>query len=380
MRNAVVVGGSSGIGLAMVKGLVNKGYSNIYVFDKQKPQISMEQITYTHFDAVIDSYDVFDKYIDQVDTLLITAGFGRVAPFETYQDPEIKNNLLVNAVAPIRVVSKFYQKLLSTDDFYCTIMGSIAGFISSPLFAIYGAGKSAACQFIENVNIEIEQVGSPNRILNVSPGAINGTSFKGGTTDLTAIEALAEDILSNMYERNTLFIPDIDVYGSVLERYKKDAHKFGMESYDYKIKSGRMNTSPQLKIGYLSGTFDLFHVGHLNLLKRARAHCDYLVVGVHKDASHKGKETFISFEERKAIVEACKYVDEVIESYPEDKDVWEQIPYNFLFVGSDYKGTERFESYEEYFSDKPVEIVYFDYTKGTSSTHLREAIGTVTNK
>lgn len=340
----------------------------------------MEQITYTHFDAVIDSYDVFDEYVDQVDTLLITAGFGRVAPFETYQDPEIKNNLLVNAVAPIRVVSKFYQKLLSTDEFYCAIMGSIAGFISSPLFAIYGAGKSATCQFMENVNIEIEQTGSSNRILNVSPGAINGTSFKGGTTDLTAVKALAEGILSNMYERKTLFIPDIDVYGGVLERYKTDAHKFGMESYDYKIKSGRMNTSPQLKIGYLSGTFDLFHVGHLNLLKRARAHCDYLVVGVHKDASHKAKETFISFEERKSIVEACKYVDEVIESLPEDKDVWEKIPYNFLFVGSDYKGTERFESYEEYFSDKPVEIVYFDYTKGTSSTYLRKAIGNVTSK
>lgn len=134
--------------------------------------------------------------------------------------------------------------------------------------------------------------------------------------------------------------------------------------------------NPQLTIGYLSGTFDLFHIGHLNLLKRARKHCNYLVVGVHKDASHKGKETFIPFEERMEILRSIKYVDKVIESEKEDSDVYTKgiVKYDKLFVGSDYKGTERFNRYEAYFADKGVEIIYFPYTKGTSSTQLRDAI------
>ena len=129
-----------------------------------------------------------------------------------------------------------------------------------------------------------------------------------------------------------------------------------------------------IKIGYLSGTFDLFHVGHLNLLQRAKEYCDYLVVGVNKDASHKSKVTFIPLEERIRIVSAIGIVDKVIESSPEDSDAWEEIRYDYLFVGSDYKGSERFNRYEEYFADKNVEIIYFPYTQGTSSTKLREVL------
>lgn len=76
----------------------------------------------------------------------------------------------------------------------------------------------------------------------------------------------------------------------------------------------------------------MFHVGHLNILKRAKQHCDYLIVGVHLSAAHKGKETFIPFEERMQIVGAVKYVDKVIPSMPEDMDVWSQYHYDRLFV------------------------------------------------
>lgn len=129
-----------------------------------------------------------------------------------------------------------------------------------------------------------------------------------------------------------------------------------------------------IKIGYLSGTFDLFHIGHLNLLERAKKYCDYLVVGINKDASHKGKTTFIPFDERKRIVSAIGIVDKVIDAFPEDSIAWEYIKYDYLFVGSDYKGSERFNKYEEFFKDKGVEIVYFPYTQGTSSTELRKAL------
>jgi len=96
-------------------------------------------------------------------------------------------------------------------------------------------------------------------------------------------------------------------------------------------------------VGYLSGTFDLFHIGHLNLLKNAKAYCDYLIVGINKDALHKGKQVFIPFEERLEIVRSIRYVDYVIAAYKEDCDAYREIKYNYLFVGSDYKNSEKIQ-------------------------------------
>ena len=132
--------------------------------------------------------------------------------------------------------------------------------------------------------------------------------------------------------------------------------------------------------GYLSGTFDLFHIGHLNLIRRAKEQCDYLIVAVHDSGKWKGKETFIPFAERKEIVGACRYVDKVVDSPVEDSDAWELYHYDKLFVGSDYKGTERFNRYEEFFRDKGVEIVYFPYTQSTSSTQIRQLISSAIEK
>lgn len=127
-------------------------------------------------------------------------------------------------------------------------------------------------------------------------------------------------------------------------------------------------------IGYLSGTFDLFHIGHLNLIRRAKEQCDFLIVAVHDSGKWKGKETFIPFEERKEIVGACRYVDQVVDSPVEDSDAWELYHFDKLFVGSDYKGTERFKRYEESFKDTGVEIVYFPYTQSVSSTQIRAVV------
>jgi glycerol-3-phosphate cytidylyltransferase len=318
-------------------------------------------------------YSCLSKYLD-VDFLAITAGFGRVDYFQNLEPKEIDNLTTVDALAVAKILKIFYGKISGNSPFHTLVMGSIAGLISSPLFSVYGASKAYVCKLIESLNVELEYQKCPNRILNVSPGSLKGTSFNGGKTDLSSLDSLVDSVLEHVFAKDTLFVPDIATYGSVLERYEKDPHAFGLSSIEYKIKNNRINPKPQLTIGYLSGTFDLFHIGHLNVLKRAKQYCDYLVVGVHKDGSHKGKEVFIPLEERKEIVRSIKYVDEVIDSLPEDSDVWPLIHYNYLFVGSDYKGSERFNRYEEYFKDKGVQIVYFPYTQGTSSTKLREAL------
>jgi glycerol-3-phosphate cytidylyltransferase len=266
------------------------------------------------------------------------------------------------------------------EPFLCAVMGSIAGLLCSPLFATYSATKAALCNAIESLNIELEMAGTENRILNVSPGSIKGTRFNGGNNDLNLTESFAQAIIAKMEQRQTLFIPQYEeVFKGVLERYHQDPHQFGLQSYRFKQESGRTSSKPQLRIGYLSGTFDLFHIGHLNLLRRAKQYCDYLVVGVHKDASHKGKDTFISYEERVEIVKNIKYVDKVIPSEKEDCDIYLKgiVKYDYLFVGSDYQGTERFNRYEQIFADKGVKIIYFPYTQGTSSSQLRKALASI---
>lgn len=132
------------------------------------------------------------------------------------------------------------------------------------------------------------------------------------------------------------------------------------------------------KIGYTTGVYDMFHIGHLNLLKRAKEQCDFLIVGVSTDElcySSKNKYPVIPYEERVEIVESIKYVDKVVPQINKDKfAAWEKYKFNAMFVGDDWKGKPLFIEAEKKLNDVGVDVVYFPYTKQTSSTILRNKI------
>lgn len=383
MKKALVVGGNSGIGLSIVCNLLKNGFEHVYIVGKDNPDISAvdfslidsfnSRTTFKRVNLITGDYS-FLSDVEDIDTLIITAGFGRVALFEELLEHEITNLIDVNMISAIRIVKHFYSKIKSNTNFYTAIMVSICGRVVSPFFSIYGSCKGGLRFFIENINCELEAAGFKNRILEVSPGSIKGTNFNGNGNDLSQLADISDMIVKLMFNRKTLYIPEYDnVYKNVLDRYSNDPISFGRESYFYKLNSGRVSTKPQIVIGYLSGTFDLFHIGHLNLLKRAKNECDYLIVSVHRSGAWKGKDTYIPYEERKAIVQSIKYVDEIADDFLEDSDAWDVYHYDKLFVGSDYKGTERFIHYEQILEGKAT-IIYFPYTQGTSSTQLREAI------
>ncbi|WP_066067725.1 adenylyltransferase/cytidyltransferase family protein [Neobacillus soli] len=131
-------------------------------------------------------------------------------------------------------------------------------------------------------------------------------------------------------------------------------------------------------IGYTTGVFDLFHVGHLNILKKSKELCNYLIVGVSTDElvqSYKRKIPVISLEDRIKIVESIKYVDEVVVQKTMDKlNSWEHLKFEVMFHGDDWKDSPMWKEYEGGFNKIGVDLVYFPYTKKTSTTILKQKI------
>ena len=243
MKRILIVGGANGIGLSMACLLAERDETEkVYIIDKAPldKAFASPKIESRQFDLTAEDYSILDAYED-IDGLIITAGFGRLALFEDIDERMIATYFQVNTIPVIRIIKHFYHKLKSDNDFFCGVMVSIAGFMSSPFFSLYGATKAALKIFIESVNVELEKGGSPNRILNVSPGSIKGTSFSQGKTDLAVTAPLARDILLHMEAKDDLFIPQYDeVFHEVLERYHHDFRKEGLNSYDYKVASKRI--------------------------------------------------------------------------------------------------------------------------------------------
>jgi len=141
------------------------------------------------------------------------------------------------------------------------------------------------------------------------------------------------------------------------------------------FRSTKMKKKPI--IGFTSGVFDLFHIGHLNMLRNAKSLCDKLIVGVTTDelVSYKGKEAIIPFLERMEIVRSISYVDVVIAQADMDKmKLYKKLKFNVMFVGDDWFDSEKWNQLDEDFEEVGVKIVYFPYTQGTSSTLINEIL------
>ena len=132
-------------------------------------------------------------------------------------------------------------------------------------------------------------------------------------------------------------------------------------------------------IGYTQGTYDMFHIGHLNLIKNAKRRCDYLIVGVNTDElveSYKNKRPIVPLEERAEIVRSIKYVDEVIITNTLDKkEIWDKIRFDEIYIGDDWKGDSRWIDTEKELSEFGVPVIYLPHTDGISTTQLCEKRG-----
>lgn len=243
MKKALVVGGANGIGLSIAVELAKReDIETVSIVDKVTLSefSNHSKIKSFVFDLTNEDYSFFDRFED-IDTLMITAGFGKLSLFKNVSESYIKDSFAVNTIPSMRLIHRFYYKLEKSEKFYCGVMGSIAGFMSSPFFSVYAATKAALKIFIESVNVELKKGGFSNRILNVSPGSIKGTSFTNGKTDLSQVTPLAKSIIEQLEKQNDLYIPQYeDVYKNVLARYYADFRAEGEHSYEYKIGTGRV--------------------------------------------------------------------------------------------------------------------------------------------
>lgn len=246
IKKILVVGGANGIGLSIATELSKREeVEKIYIVDKVPlaEEFTNSKFESFQFDLTNEDYSFFDRFTD-VNALMITAGFGKLALFKDVPEQHIIDSFNVNTIPVLRLIKRFYSRMEDNDnDFYCGVMDSISGWMSSPFFAVYGATKAALKIFIESVNVELMKGGTTNQILNVSPGTIKGSTFYGKANDLDLLHELTCDIIKHLEDKSDLLIPKYDeVFKKVLKRYQDDFRKEGAHSYDYKLNSKRLIT------------------------------------------------------------------------------------------------------------------------------------------
>lgn len=243
IKRVLIVGGANGIGLSIAQQFAKRDtIEKIYIVDKVQlqEQYAHSKIVSFQFDLTNEDYSFFDRFTD-INALMITAGFGKLSLFKDVPEQHIIDSFNVNTIPVLRLIKRFYNRLEDNEnDFYCGVMDSISGWMSSPFFAVYGSTKAALKIFIESVNVELLKGGSTNQVLNVSPGTIKGSAFYGKANDLELLHELSCDIIQHLEDKSDLFIPKYEeVFKEVLQRYHNDFRKEGAHSYDYKRNSNR---------------------------------------------------------------------------------------------------------------------------------------------
>ena len=139
-----------------------------------------------------------------------------------------------------------------------------------------------------------------------------------------------------------------------------------------------LDTEKKYKIGYTDGVYDLFHIGHVNMIQTAKGHCEYLIVGVHGDdvvEGYKNHKPIINENDRKRIIESVKGVDRAeINRFRDKLKLWELYHFDVIFIGDDWKGTERWNNFEKVLAEINVDVVYVPYTQGISTTDIKKRI------
>ena len=139
-----------------------------------------------------------------------------------------------------------------------------------------------------------------------------------------------------------------------------------------------MEIKKKYKVGYTDGVYDLFHIGHLNMIQTAKQNCEYLIVGIHGDAvveEYKHRRPIVNENDRKRIIEAIKGVDRTeINRFRDKLKLWELYHFDVIFIGDDWKGPERWNNFEKVLAEINVDVVYVPYTKGISTTDIRKQI------
>ena len=139
-----------------------------------------------------------------------------------------------------------------------------------------------------------------------------------------------------------------------------------------------LDTEKKYKMGYTDGVYDLFHIGHLNMIQTAKGHCEYLIVGVHGDdvvEGYKNHKPIINENDRKRIIESVKGVDRAeINRFRDKLKLWELYHFDVIFIGDDWKGTERWNNFEKVLAEINVDVVYVPYTQGISTTDIKKRI------
>jgi len=281
----------------------------------------------------------------------------------------------------VGIVHSNRQRMNYSESEYQAIFKDILENLEDKKLYLFGSGRFTM-RFLEQFEGEVEV-----------EGILDNSSEKWGTR-MYDIPIFSPDILKNMEADSYKVIICIKNYVGVMRQLKELGVKhYGV--YDWSIKYPRKKVIPKVPVsvsgeevaapkkyhvGYIAGVFDLFHVGHLNMFKRAKEQCDYLIVGVVSDESvRKNKKTnpYIPFEERIEIVRSCRYVDEAVKigaNYGGSESAYSKYHFDVQFSGSDYENNPDWLAVKAYLQSQGSDLVFFPYTQSTSSTKIKEKI------